>query len=246
MGKALVNFRVRISIVSKIAANCDMSDCIVETIENVTLVGAGPLNKGILADAVRFAPYLVAADGGAEMAQKYGKTPKKVIGDLDSIDRAILAEFPAGTVHRIDEQDSTDFDKCLRNITAPLIVGVGFIGGRVDHQLAAFHSIMRYRDKPCVLVGPEDVVFHLNGTLKLDLEPGTRLSLFPLARVSGKSTGLEWPIDGLKFAPGELIGTSNCSTGGRVVLEMDGPGMLVVVPRVALARVVGALSARPK
>ena len=244
MGKALVNFRVRICIVSKSAAKCDMSECIVETTENVTLIGAGPVNKGILADAVRFAPYLVAADGGAELAQKYGKTPKKVIGDLDSLDRATLAQFPPGTVHRIDEQNSTDFDKCLRNISAPLILGVGFIGGRVDHQLAAFHSIMRHNDRNCVLLGPEDVVFHARSALTLDLEPDTRVSLFPLARVSGTSTGLKWPIDGLEFAPGELIGTSNCSTGHRVTLEVGGPGMLVIVPRVALGRVVGALHAK--
>lgn len=244
MGKALVNFRVRICIVSKSAANCDMSDCIVETTENVTLIGAGPVNKGILADAVRIAPYLVAADGGAELAQKYGKTPKKVIGDLDSVDRAILAKFPAGTVHRIDEQESTDFDKCLRNISAPLVVGVGFIGGRADHQLAALHSLVRHSDRSCVLLGPEDVVFHARAKQTLELEPGTRVSLFPLARVSGRSAGLKWPINGLEFEPGQKIGTSNRSTVGQVVLEVDGPGMLVIVPRAAFARVVGALSAK--
>ena len=228
-------------IVSKSAANCDMSDCIVETTENVTLIGAGPVNKGILADAVGLAPYLVAADGGAEMARKYGKTPKKVIGDLDSLNSAALAEYPPETVYHIAEQSSTDFDKCLRNISAPLIIGVGFIGGRVDHQLAAFHSIMRYGDKPCVLVGSQDVVFHLNTAVTLDIDPGTRVSLFPLARVSGTSTGLEWPIDGLDFAPGRIIGTSNRSIGGPVALEVDGPGMLVILPRQALAQLVGVL-----
>ena len=230
-------------IVSKSAANCDMSDCIVETTENVTLIGAGPVNKGILADAVGLAPYLVAADGGAEMARKYGKTPKKVIGDLDSLNSAVRAEYPPETVYRIAEQSSTDFDKCLRNISAPLIVGVGFIGGRVDHQLAAFHSIMRHAERPCLLVGQTDLVFHLNRTVRLDLRVGTRVSLFSLAPVNGASRGLQWPIDGLEFAPGSMIGTSNRSTQAQVELDVDGSGMLVIVPRAALARVATALCA---
>jgi thiamine pyrophosphokinase len=55
-----------------------------------------------------------------------------------------------------------------------------------------------------------------------------------MAPVTGRSTGLEWPIDGLAFAPAGLIGTSNRATARTVHLDMDGPGMLVILPRARL------------
>jgi thiamine pyrophosphokinase len=217
-----------------------MSNIIVQTSKNVTLVGAGRAGKGILRAALVHAPYLVAADGGAELVLNYGKTPKKVIGDFDSIPKAVLAKIPVSRQHRIAEQDSTDFEKCLRSIRAPLILGVGFLGRRLDHQLAALSALVRNAASPCVLLGKKDVVFHLHGAMALDLEPGSRLSLFPLRAVRGTSQGLEWPIDGLEFAPGGRIGTSNRVLQGPVRLAFDGPGMLVILPRAALGTVVDA------
>ena len=39
--------------------------------------------------------------------------------------------------HLVD-QDTTDFDKALRHIKAPVVIGAGFSGARTDHALAAF------------------------------------------------------------------------------------------------------------
>lgn len=240
MGKARDNIGVRIWIVSKSDVNCGMANIIVQTSKNVTLVGAGQAGKGILRVALDHAPYLVAADGGAELVLNYGKTPKKVIGDFDSISKAVLARIPVSRQYRIAEQDSTDFEKCLRAIRAPLILGVGFLGRRLDHQLAALSALVRNAASPCVLLGKKDVVFHLHGAMALDLEPGSRLSLFPLRAVRGTSLGLEWPINGLEFAPDGRIGTSNRVLQGPVRLAFDGPGMLVILPRAALGPVVDA------
>ena len=41
-----------------------------------------------------------------------------MIGDFDSISDAAQRALPPAALHRIAEQDSTDFDKCLRNIDA--------------------------------------------------------------------------------------------------------------------------------
>ena len=40
---------------------------------------------------------------------------------------AARAAIPAERLHRIAEQDSTDFEKCLRNIRAPLVVGIALL-----------------------------------------------------------------------------------------------------------------------
>ncbi len=221
-----------------------MNPIIVQTSKNVTLVGAGEASKALLATALKLAPYLVAADGGAEMALNCGETPKKVIGDFDSISRSTLARIPVGQQHRIAEQDSTDFEKCLSRIVSPLILGVGFLGGRLDHQLAALNTLVRFTASPCVLLGVHDLVFHLVGALEIKLEPGSRLSLFPMREVRGESVGLKWPINDIAFSPDEKIGTSNQVVEGPVRLNFPKPGMLVILPPEALASIVQALLAR--
>jgi thiamine pyrophosphokinase len=53
--------------------------------------------------------------------------------------------------------------------------------------------------------------------------------------VIGRSTGLDWPIDGIDFAPDRAIGTSNRASGGPVSLEFSARKMLVILPRAHLA-----------
>jgi thiamine pyrophosphokinase len=221
-----------------------MSSPIVHSENPVTLIGGGPLGKDDLAEAMAHAPVLVAADGGAAAALKAGHDPVAVIGDLDSLSAADRARILPGRLFPIREQDSTDFDKALRNILAPLILGLGFVGGRVDHQLAVFNALTRHADRACVLLGPQEVIFHAPPLLELALAPDDVVSLFPMAPVGGRSRGLEWPIDGLALAPGGRIGTSNRALGA-LRLEMDTPGLLVIVPRTALGAVMRAIAPVP-
>jgi thiamine pyrophosphokinase len=62
-----------------------------------------------------------------------------------------------------------------------------------------------------------------------------------MAPVTGQSSGLRWPLDGISFAPWARIATSNEVTG-PVALAFDGPGMLVITPREVLAQVSAALT----
>lgn len=213
--------------------NAGMTAPIVQTSQPVTLIGGGWLGENDLELALERAPVLVAADGGATAALAAGHLPQAVIGDFDSLQPAVRRQIPASRLFPIREQDSTDFDKALRHIVAPLVLGVGFLGGRADHQLAAFNTLVRRADMPCLLLGPREVVFHAPRRSDLVLQPGDIVSLFPMRPVTGRSRGLEWPIDGLDFAPDGQVGTSNRALG-PVRLETDGPGLLVMLPRSAL------------
>lgn len=205
------------------------------------MVGGGALGAGDLAEALDLAPHLVAADGGAQAALDLGYAPRAVIGDLDSLSDAARARLGPDAVFPIHEQDSTDFDKALRSINAPVVLGVGFLGGRLDHQLAAFNTLVTRADPPCILIGEEEIVLHVPDRITLELEPGDVVSLFPMAQVTGRSEGLEWPIDGLVLAPDGRVGTSNRATGS-VSLQMDGPGMLLIAPRRALSAAMRAIA----
>lgn len=218
-----------------------MNDAIVFSEEPVLLVGGAFGNNAQLEALLAEVDTVVAADSGADWLMSLGRVPDALIGDLDSVSPATRAAMPRERVHRIAEQDSTDFDKALRNIRAPLVIGIGFLGGQVDHLMAAMTVLMRYRDRAVLLVGDEDVVAHLPPRLDLSLEVGTRVSLYPLRRVSGTSRGLQWPIDGLTLSPDLRVSTSNRATG-PVELVMEGAGMLLILPvsmRLPLQRALG-------
>lgn len=211
------------------------------TREGVTLLGGGVIGPTDLSTALGLAPRLVAADGGAAAALRAGHMPEAVYGDMDSLSPEARARIPTELVHAIPEQESTDFDKALRHIRAPVVLAAGFSGDRVDHELAVYHVLAARAETRCIVLGAQDVVLHAPPRLGLDLSAGTRLSLFPLNGVTGRSDGLAWPIDGLEFHPARRIGTSNMATGGAVTLAFDRPGMLLILPRSALGAVFDAL-----
>lgn len=199
---------------------------------NVTLLGGGECSVESLEEALRYAPELVATDGAATRALIWGHMPDLVIGDMDSLDDTTKAALAPGIVHPIHEQDSTDFDKALRSVQAQLILGVGFLGARQDHSLACLNSLVRHADRRCILVGENDICFLAPAQLALNLPAGTRLSLFPMAEVSVRGTGLVYPVDGLRMRPWGQISTSNAvDSSGHVRLEFDGPRMLVLIER---------------
>ncbi|HET7409287.1 MAG TPA: thiamine diphosphokinase [Paracoccaceae bacterium] len=209
----------------------------------VTLVGAGVLTRDMLDEALALAPELVAADGGADRLAGWGLAPAAVIGDMDSV--ADPERWRGSSrVLQLPEQDTTDFEKCLYATEAPFYIGAGFTGARVDHMLAVLHAMLARPGKPVVLLGEADAIALLppGRVIGVDLAPGARVSLFPLAPVRGThSAGLTWPVEGLEMAPGVRIGTSNIATGGRVELGFDAPGAVMIVERRHLAALIGAL-----
>jgi thiamine pyrophosphokinase len=220
-----------------------MNSPIVQSTQGITLAGGGPFTARDLKLALARAPRVVAADSGADRLLRLGVAPLAVIGDMDSISDAARAAIPEACQHRVAEQVTTDFDKALRSIDAPLVLALGFAGARLDHGLAAFSTLVARGDRRCILIGPQDLAFAAPSGITLDLTPGDVFSLFPMARVTGRSTGLEWPIDGIEFAPDGMIGTSNRVNARQVALEFDRPGMLMILPRRRLDAAIKALRA---
>jgi thiamine pyrophosphokinase len=220
-----------------------MESKIVRVSGGITLIAGGPVTANNLRIALSLAPHLVSVDGGADRALRLGHMPLAATGDFDSISEQAKTALGSARLFPVAEQESTDFDKALRAVEADFVIGLGVLGGRVDHALAALNVLVRQVGPPCVLVGGTDVVFAAPARreINLALRRGDRFSLFPLARVAGESTGLDWPVKGLTFVPDGRIGTSNRVTAGPVRLWFDGAGMLVILPRGRLDAAVRAL-----
>ena len=207
----------------------------------VLLVGGGFPDLSDLVNFVAKAPFVIAADGGADFCVKSGLTPKAVIGDLDSVSDDLRAGLPSDGLIEYEDQDLTDFEKCLYLIDASFIIAVGFTSGRLDHTLANFAILARRIGPPTVMVGSDDVAFAVPEKVTLDLPLGTRLSLFPMVPMRGTSKGLHWPIDGLTIDPMGRLGTSN-AVSGPVELAFEAPGTIVIIPREHLDQAVAALT----
>ncbi len=206
----------------------------------LTLLGGGFVDLKLLKQCLKEIPHLIAADGGADEALKLGIKPALIIGDLDSVSQQAKEQLGPEKLLFVDDQNSTDFEKCLQNVEADLILGFGFLGGRLDHELAALNALVKFPHQTCILIGEEDICFLAPSDLKLDLREGTRVSLFPMAQAQGTSTGLRYPIDGLDMSPAATIGTSNMATG-PVELIFEQRTMLVILPLDCLALAADAL-----
>ncbi len=216
--------------------------------EPVTLLGGGPARAADIAAALASAPRLVCADGGANHLAADGPTPDAVVGDLDSLgDRAAWRRRLGAKLIAVEEQDSTDLEKCLRHVDAPFFVGAGFSGGRIDHLLAALHALV-VDPRPIVLIGEEDALFSAGTRTVVDVEIGDRVSFFPIRPATATGgAGLAWSIEGLEMEAGAAgpgrIGTSNRASARRVEARFDRPGVIVALPRTRLDRVVAAFRA---
>ena len=204
---------------------------IVTETEPVTLVGGGDLGPGDLSMCLSRAPRAVAADGGADRLLAAGHPPLAVIGDLDSLSERARAAF-GDRLHRIDEQDTTDFEKCLTRIAAPLVLATGFLGGRLDHTFATLSVLARLAARHVVLVGPAQVACLLpQGETAVRVEPGSPMALLPLGEARVSSRGLVWDLDQAALALDGMVSSSNRAAADRVDLRVSGPVLLTLAPR---------------
>lgn len=210
----------------------------------VALIGGGDAAPADVDAALRLAGAVVAADGGANRFEPGGSTTiDAIIGDMDSIADLEAWRVALGDrVVLIDEQETTDFEKCLYAVDAPLFIGVGFFGARLDHTVAALNVLAKRPDKRVVLVGAEDVAFLSPPAWRASLWPGARVSILPLPEAVGAaSEGLRWPLDGVRLAIGEMIGASNQATSAQVSVTLASGAAAVILERRALLAAIDAV-----
>ncbi len=195
----------------------------------VVLVGGGAVDVELLRTYTHRP--IVAADGGANLLKELCIEPAAVIGDLDSVKEVDhWREF--SKVIELPEQDTTDFEKCLYSVEAPYFIATGFTGNRFDHTLAALHVMQKWQSKkPVVLISGDDVVCVKSDVVELNLPIGTRVSVYPLNRITFESSdGLRYPLDKLTMQTGEMIGTSNSSSEPTIRIVSNNGCYALIVP----------------
>ena len=120
----------------------------------VVVIGGLPIAKSV----AKYLPkhdYVIAADSGLHSAIDLGLRVNLVIGDMDSVDPAVLvaAEINGVTVQRMPrDKDATDTELALLAAVAHgsrQIVLVTGGGGRLDHQLGVLSAMQHKALEDC-------------------------------------------------------------------------------------------------
>jgi thiamine pyrophosphokinase len=188
------------------------------------------------------ADLIVAADGGAGWLDAIGVTPSLLVGDLDSIDGALLDRLRAAEVrveHHPADKDASDAELALRRAVesgADEIVVLGGLGGeRLDHELAnllllADPSLRGVRDLRLVRGGTAVRVLSAGDRLRIGGRIGDLVTLLPIGGDAEgvRTQGLRFPLDGERLTLGPSRGLSNVVVEPPASVSLE-RGLLLVV-----------------
>jgi len=198
-----------------------------------TLIFAnGVLDNSLELDALRQqADLLLAVDGGANHCAKFGITPDILLGDLDSIDPDILANYQKKNIalyRHPTRKNATDLELALdlaKEKGATTIWLVGALGGRWDMSLA---NIMlaageKYHHQAIFILG-EDCsmqILHPEQLHEIIGEAGQTISFLPLkGDVHGVILkGFEYPLTDHTIPFGSSRGISNILAANSATVE---------------------------
>lgn len=188
---------------------------------SVIIVGNGDLNERALRDVASHYP-VIALDGAYQTLSDKGFDVTEVIGDLDSLSDAAQehARRQGVTVTSIAEQDSNDFEKALYSIEASSYICFGLTGGRFDHLMANLHVMAKYSvNKNIIMITNDDILTMHKGISHIASLPQALVAVLPLAPIIfAHSTGLGYPLTGVRLAMGEMVSSSNYATDSLVTL----------------------------
>lgn len=164
---------------------------------------------------------VIAADGGSRHCQDLGILPQILIGDMDSIEPELLAEYEQAGAEILrfpTHKDFNDLELALRlaqarGITEVIVIAA--LGSRWDHTLVnvLLPAEERFAGLKVSLVdGPQEMILvHAGKRLHIQGRPGDIVSLIPLkGDARGVTTqGLEYPLEEGELKFGSSRGVSN-------------------------------------
>jgi thiamine pyrophosphokinase len=184
---------------------------------------------------------VVAADGGARLAESLGLDLDRWVGDGDSLGEAGVQALAAAGVP-VDlarsDKDESDTELAMRSVLnagATEVIVLGALGGvRFDHAVAniGLLELPAQHGASAALLAPEARVRLLVGPGHLDLagRPGDVVSLLPLGGDVGGvvTSGLRYALRDEVLRAGPARGLSNVRTGADATVSTATGRLLVV------------------
>jgi thiamine pyrophosphokinase len=186
------------------------------------------------------ADLVVAVDSGLHLADAMGWSVDRVVGDMDSVDPALLDRVERGgaSVRRHPaDKDATDLELALDDLVAEQFrqaVVVGADGGRMDHLLGGALTLCAPRFAGLRLQAwlGGALVVPVHDEARILGRPGQLLSIIPMGgpAVGVRTSGLRWPLSGERLDAGSSRGLSNELVAEFAEVSVEGGCVAVVVP----------------
>ncbi|MCX6138611.1 MAG: thiamine diphosphokinase [Ignavibacteriales bacterium] len=180
----------------------------------LVICNGNPPSQRVAAQCTSGRPFIVCADGGANVAMRLGIRPDVIIGDCDSVLPQTRTKFARVPLVQIDEQESTDLEKALDYLLKKKFrwaTVLGATGKRTDHAFANLSILAKYQKRLNIrFIDDDGEIFPLPRRSTLIVARDTTISLLPLGRCGGITTrGLKYPLRNETLEPGVREGVSN-------------------------------------
>jgi thiamine pyrophosphokinase len=168
-----------------------------------------PPSRALARKLAAQASIVVAADGGANCARRYGIRPDLIIGDLDSIHAATCRYFSTVAIVHVTRQDNTDMEKALDHLEAQgfrHVRIIGATGGRIDHTFGNLNVVWKYEPRVHIeFVGDGWRALPVRSGEKLYAKRKAGVSLIPFGPCRGITlTGLHYPLRNASMTIGDI------------------------------------------
>lgn len=177
---------------------------------------------------------IIAADGGANQIKDLKMKADFIIGDMDSINEGSIRYFKNKKTSfiKVQDQDSTDFEKSLKFCLKQKIKSVvifGATGMRPDHTLNNFSVLKRFYKKISVLlVTDEFCIFYLPKRFSFNYKSGETVSLIPMPSAKGiRTKGLQYPLNNEDLVFGVREGALNKSDSEKINISFKEGDMII-------------------
>lgn len=209
------------------------------SITAIVVLGGNPPTRAIK-QYIPAHQLVIAADSGLHGAIDLGLRVNVVIGDMDSVDKAILAAVEANgtTVTELPrDKDSTDAELALLKaveLGANKIVLITKGGGRLDHELGVFAVLQNPGLRKCTIEAMWDnSILHLihgPASVVITGKQGSNVGLIAAGGTASgiTTTGLRWSLTDESLAPHSSRGISNQLVEDSAVISVQAGSLFVV------------------
>lgn len=204
----------------------------------VVAAAALPADDPLIAVEAAASSLVIAADAGALACMRAGVRPGVVVGDMDSIDRGLLAALTSIGAEIITvptEKDETDLELAVGvaiSRGADEIAIAGALGERLDHTLAALGTALAASEHRPRFVSATDPSWVLSaaGRQTLNVPASALFSVLALGDDTRVSVdGARWPLNDHALALLSPLGVSNVAgTGGAAVAVLSGCALVTL------------------
>jgi thiamine pyrophosphokinase len=171
-------------------------------------------------------------------AEALGVDAELWVGDFDSASAELIARYGAvpRETHPVDK-NVTDGELAIARALergAGDFVLAGGLGGQTDHLIGHFGLALGLARKsiPAFLTsGYEEAWPLFPGRTRIDVPPGSRFSILPLADLAGLDlAGVRWPLAGADVPLGSSLTLSNVALGPVEISLKRGHGVAIAYP----------------